>query len=538
MEVAQDAARLSFISNFKTNNMIIDVIISMLIATMIGNVYTIRYKIIDYLDKLYSLLTGKYKNVHLCFDCTEYLSAYGGGKIRMNGSDTFKALMFYLRENIKNNKTSGLKHLKEFNISSGDDYFEHDKNHIDESIKETLYIVNQQDAFYINSHETKDLYFKMTKSETENDDKKKDLGRMCTYTLIISSKSNDLQYLQQFVDQICEDYYNKMEAKINGNLYVFSYEGRDGDGNIKYTTYPFYTTCGIDKVYFKDKDKVLSQINFFKDNKQWYEKQGKPYTLGICTYGPPGCGKTSWEKSLAKYLDRHMIIVDFSKIKSQSEADEIFFDEKINGKIIPYDKRLYVFPDFDRMSDLVYDEKYSKDNEIKNLLNDYQLYTKTNNKAELSHDNVSEILKFLQVNLDSEYTHLPGPKDSKPNSVPLNLSKLLNIFDGVPERTGQIIMMSANHPEKIDRAILRPGRVDILIHFDLALKDDLVNMVKNYFYKDISKIDNYVKNNDISSLDKKWTPAEIFQICSKNTSYLQTFSQLISKNRVNSFHFS
>ena len=75
----------------------------------------------------------------------------------------------------------------------------------------------------------------------------------------------------------------------------------------------------------------MKQIDFFRDNKEWYQKYGKPYTLGICSYGKPGCGKTSFEKALAKYLNRHIIIVDISKIKSQKEADQIFFSEKIKN---------------------------------------------------------------------------------------------------------------------------------------------------------------------------------------------------------------
>ena len=55
------------------------------------------------------------------------------------------------------------------------------------------------------------------------------------------------------------------------------------------------------KIYFDQKEEVLKQINFFQNRKDWYLKRGKPYTLGICGYGPPGCGKTSFEKSLAKY---------------------------------------------------------------------------------------------------------------------------------------------------------------------------------------------------------------------------------------------
>ena len=59
-------------------------------------------------------------------------------------------------------------------------------------------------------------------------------------------------------------------------------------------------------------------LHFFQNNKKWYVEKGRPYTLGICSWGPPGCGKTSFEKALANYLNRHLIVVDFDKIKSKN----------------------------------------------------------------------------------------------------------------------------------------------------------------------------------------------------------------------------
>ena len=107
----------------------------------------------------------------------------------------------------------------------------------------------------------------------------------------------------------------------------------------------------------------------------------------------------------------------------------------------------------------------------------------------------------------------PKPKDQS-NDL-LNLSKMLNIIDGIPERTGQIMICCTNHPEKLDPALLRPGRVDCLIHFDKMTSENVLKMVTNYsgeininkkYHKIIDKIEN---------CNKFWTPAEIFQICSK-----------------------
>ncbi|EGZ25006.1 hypothetical protein PHYSODRAFT_384828, partial [Phytophthora sojae] len=42
----------------------------------------------------------------------------------------------------------------------------------------------------------------------------------------------------------------------------------------------------------------------------------------------------------------------------------------------------------------------------------------------------------------------------------LSLSGLLNVLDGVIDCPGRIVIMTTNHPEKLDPALVRPGRVN------------------------------------------------------------------------------
>ena len=46
-----------------------------------------------------------------------------------------------------------------------------------------------------------------------------------------------------------------------------------------------------------------------------------------------------------------------------------------------------------------------------------------------------------------------------------NLSYLLNMIDGIHECSGRIIIITTNRPEVLDKALIRPGRIDIKIHF-------------------------------------------------------------------------
>jgi chaperone BCS1 len=54
------------------------------------------------------------------------------------------------------------------------------------------------------------------------------------------------------------------------------------------------------------------------------------------------------------------------------------------------------------------------------------------------------------------------------NTAGVSLPALLNVMDGAASREGRMIIMTTNHVEKLDKALIRPGRVDKTVKFDLA----------------------------------------------------------------------
>ncbi|KAF9880830.1 mitochondrial chaperone bcs1 [Colletotrichum karsti] len=63
----------------------------------------------------------------------------------------------------------------------------------------------------------------------------------------------------------------------------------------------------------------------------------------------------------------------------------------------------------------------------------------------------------------------------------LSLSGLLNLLDGVAIQEGRILIMSTNHAENLDKALIRPGRVDMIIQFTLADSHMLSNIFQTVF---------------------------------------------------------
>jgi len=84
-------------------------------------------------------------------------------------------------------------------------------------------------------------------------------------------------------------------------------------------------------------------------------------------------------------------------------------------------------------------------------------------------------------------TTLPGTTVINPAAPPTNnsgrisLSALLNILDGVASQEGRVLIMTTNHIEKLDEALIRPGRVDMTVKFDLANTTMITTIFRSIF---------------------------------------------------------
>lgn len=85
---------------------------------------------------------------------------------------------------------------------------------------------------------------------------------------------------------------------------------------------------------------------------------------------------------------------------------------------------------------------------------------------------------LLLEDIDSLFNKRSATEDNPQ----LTFSNLINILDGVLYKHGVIIFMTTNHPEKLDEALLRMGRIDLIIQIDFPTKDNIksiyVDMLK------------------------------------------------------------
>lgn len=346
------------------------------------------------------------------------------------------------------------------------------------------------------------------------------------YTLTISSKTKTCHQMAATIDA-WEKEYMDLKFSISGlKYYVFSPSKTIQDEFTRssnnyhleeiFKEYPFDSSKTFENVFFADKDCVMDRIEFFQGNRSWYEKRGVPYTLTFLFHGEPGCGKTSTIKAIANMTQRHIVSISLKNVKTIEDLYKVFYGSEINRRPIPIHKRLFILEDIDcsTLKDTVKKRK-AEDDPISSSEEEETAEEENGKNSDGSGVlvNGEEEERSQSDKSRTGKKKRKGKKQDKDKHT-LTLADLLEVLDGVMEMKGRMIVMTTNHPEKLDPALIRPGRVDAKIEFGKCRQTDIVNLI-NLFYGD--QIPGYEVENAKSKIPGQvWTPAEIVQILLNN----------------------
>ncbi|KAK0121995.1 hypothetical protein ONS95_010263 [Cadophora gregata] len=183
------------------------------------------------------------------------------------------------------------------------------------------------------------------------------------------------------------------------------------------------------------KAKLLADMSEYLHpyTRRWYSNRGIPYRRGYLLYGPPGTGKSSLSFAIAGYFKLKIYIVSLNSPAMNEENLSTLFTDLPKQCVV--------------------------------LLEDIDTAGLTHARARPED---SEESKSLITTLPGATAIIPPNPTINNSGGRISLSALLNILDGVASQEGRVLIMTTNHKDKLDEALIRPGRVDMAVEFKLS----------------------------------------------------------------------
>jgi hypothetical protein len=323
---------------------------------------------------------------------------------------------------------------------------------------------------YKNNEITYSHYSDIITVYTDKDRKKENY----TVTLKIKQHENSTE---DILEEFCKFCANEYKFFLTGKVWIQQIYTNSSN---EWKATPSNNHRKLDTIVLKNdlKNKIKNDMQLFLNSEEWYQHRDIPYTRGYLFHGHPGTGKTSMIKGLSLFSKRHIHYLMLNEVSSDTELLELV-------KGINYKETILVIEDIDAMLNIV------KSRESDKKTHQEYLEEKEKNKK-LTGD---------------EWDKLEFEKKKKSS---VTLSGLLNVIDGLFSNHGRILIMTTNHPEVLDSALIRPGRIDCKFLFDNCNVDQIGKIYEMFFNKELNNINKI----QLEKLDihKNYSPAHITSI--------------------------
>ena len=178
------------------------------------------------------------------------------------------------------------------------------------------------------------------------------------------------------------------------------------------------------------KEKILKDIDSFNapESAKWYGQHGICYKRTYLFYGPPGAGKTSFIRVLAGHLGRNLCFLQPANPNLDDDSIQLCLQTAPENAIV-------VIEDIDALFD--------------------------------------------------------ADRNKKAKECPLTFSGLLNALDGIANRDGQIFVLTTNYIDRLDKALIRPGRVDMRVEFHQANAEQVRGLFLHFYPNEFEAADKF-----------------------------------------------
>jgi DNA replication protein DnaC len=494
-----NSIQMTLFKMIKTDNIIIDSLLSTFLMAIIGcfinYVYESRFQKQTLSWRYVNDLFYK-KNVIILEGKKSFTtSSYAVSNLSSSTySDRFKAVWSYIIQSIDKNEM--IYQIKETITSHDSLSYDHKKKTLD------IFIVYQNKHFLIDEN----IYaYTQVNREEDNDKKENNSTKIDIITIEIYSYVLSLAKLKEYVDNITTNYLSSIKNNRTNKRFIYfldqvTYRENESRFNC-WREDIFESARTFNNIFFDGKQNIINKLDYFIKNKDWYDEKGIPYTLGIGLHGPPGTGKTSLIKAIANYTQRHIVVISPKLIKTKQQLEHFFFEDSYNEDnekgSINFNNKIIVFEDIDCIGDLVLERK-----NIKPII-------KPNEELK-----VTDMLKTM-CELNEEN-----------NQSPITLDDILNLWDGIRETPGRIIIISSNKYDKLDAALIRPGRIDISHELSNASHQTIREIFMHLFGEPINE-------TELKSIKEYlYSPAEIINIYVSNKEKILFMKRLLTNKKI------
>lgn len=497
----KDSLKMNVMSQIETGNPYIDAIMRMIMLTMLT---AITGRFIGFVTerRIPNLNFNIPRKIYLWWKQPKRILITGHIlrelrflHIRFDFSQRFKAILHKILKSMSTEKNKKLiKKIKELQVRDSTRYYEKKEE------EEFNFIVDQKSCFEIDTG----IFCEVNTfcNNLESGDKKTSINKE-EYQIEIWSLNMNCQELLQYIEKITDEYEKEQRDKSNRKKYIFTFDGRDSETGVKWQVNEFMNKRSLDHVFFEEKEEVVHFLEKFMKERELYEKIGKPYQLGILLEGEPGCGKTSFIVALANYFNRSIKDCQFNRMKTIDDLESCIHCICYDNKDMSIDKVIMVAEDFDCMTDLAKSRKLIQKESDESIMKAQKRNDEfQKNMGSFKSDEAKAIL--CAIASQDDMTVIPQmmlPKNDPSKSRDITLSSVLNIMDGINNQPGRIIIFTTNHPETLDDAFLRPGRIDLRIKFGRPSRKVMYDIIKNW-YKAHDEF--YPGKNLVSQFEEKW----------------------------------
>ncbi|KAL9245432.1 hypothetical protein vseg_019090 [Gypsophila vaccaria] len=279
-------------------------------------------------------------------------------------------------------------------------------------------------------------------------------GECRAFTLEIR-KRDKRRVLRSYLQHIhaVSDEIERVKRELR--LFTLANSGR------RWRSVPFTHPATFDTVVM-DADvklRIKVDIETFLKSKQYYHRLGRVWRRSYLLYGPSGTGKSTFAAALTKSMSYDVYDIDLSKV--------------------------------------------SDDGDLKSLL------LRTTPKSVILMEDFDKYIAGKCRNI--------SPENSSEN-VPENISGVLNFMDGVVNSCcdERVMIFTMTSKDEIAPALLRPGRVDVHLHFPNCDFNRFKTLANNYLGLRDHKL--FPQVEEIFSSGATLSPAEVGELMMVNRS--------------------